>query len=311
MNCLVTGGAGFIGSHLCDRLITEGHSVICVDNLITGSVTNIAHLIRNPSFSYLEKDCSQPIILTSPVDLIFHLASPASPPKYQQFPIETLLVNTNGVYYLLELARKTRARFIFASTSEVYGDPQKHPQTEDYWGNVNSTGERSCYDESKRAGEAYVATYVRKFEVDARIVRIFNTYGPRMDIDDGRVVTNFIKQILEGSLLTINGDGSQTRSFCYVSDMVEGIFRMGKVEGLKGEVVNLGNEDERTILELAELIKKIANYKGELKFQDLPSDDPTRRRPDITKARTLLNWEPKVDLMTGLKSTLEYFQKNK
>ncbi len=309
MKCLVTGGAGFIGSHLCERLLDEGHEVICVDNLLTGSEKNISHFKHKAEFSFVKHDCSLPLGIETKVDLIFHLASPASPPKYQQYPIETMLVNTNGTYHLLELARKNNARFVFASTSEVYGDPLTHPQTEEYWGNVNPVGERSCYDESKRAGETYVAIFVHKFALDARIIRIFNTYGPRMDIDDGRVVTNFIKQILTEKPLTINGSGQQTRSFCYVSDMVEGLIQVGTRDGLNGEIINLGSTDERTVLELAQLIQKIAEYKGELKYQDLPSDDPVRRRPDITRAEKLLDWRPMISLNAGLKTTLEYFRK--
>lgn len=308
MKCIVTGGAGFIGSHLCDYLLNLGHTVLCVDNLLTGSKKNISHLLSKPGFTFVLHDCSTPLSPDTQVDLLYHLASPASPPKYQKYPLETMLVNTNGTYHLLELARKNSARFVFASTSEVYGDPLVHPQPEEYWGNVNPVGERSCYDESKRAGEAYVYAYVRKYALDTRIVRIFNTYGPRMDIDDGRVVTNFIKQILTLKPLTINGDGQQTRSFCYVTDMVSGLIKIGALDGLKGEVINLGSIDERTIRQLAELISNIAAYRGELKYQDLPVDDPVRRRPDITKAKKLLDWSPVVSLEDGLKMTLDYFR---
>lgn len=308
MKCLVTGGAGFIGSHLCDRLVTEGHEVICVDNLLTGKEENIAHLKTNSHFSFIKLDCIQPIPSVSQIDIIFHLASPASPPKYQQYPVETLLVNTVGTYHLLEMANRLGSVFVFASTSEVYGDPVEHPQKEMYWGHVNPTGERSCYDEGKRAGEAFVMSYVRKYGVDGRIIRIFNTYGPRMDIDDGRVITNFIKQIITDKSLTINGDGQQTRSFCYVSDLVEGIVQVAKTLALQGEVINLGNPEELTILELASLIKDISHYNGELAYKDLPSDDPARRRPDISRAKKLLGWEPLVSLREGLQKTLKFYQ---
>ena len=307
MKCLVTGGAGFIGSHLCDRLITEGHEVVCVDNLITGNKDNISQLISNAHFEFLESDCTQNLDTSFKAEAIFHLASPASPPKYQQYPIETLLVNTLGTKQLLDLARQWGARMLFASTSEVYGDPLEHPQKETYWGNVNPNGPRSCYDEGKRAGEAFVASYVRKFGVDCRVVRIFNTFGPRMDIDDGRVVTNFIKQILTQQALTIYGDGLQTRSFCYVSDLVSGLIAALQI-GIKGEVYNLGNPEEKSILEFAQFIKEITNYHGEFVHVDLPQDDPQMRQPDITKAKTTLKWEPQVSLTEGLQKTIAYFK---
>lgn len=308
MKSLVTGGAGFIGSHLCDRLLTEGHDVVCADNLITGSKKNIAHLFKNPHFTFVEHDCIQPLSRQKELKAIFHFASPASPPKYQQYPIETLLVNTAGTYNLLELARAQHAVFIFASTSEAYGDPEEHPQKETYVGHVNPVGARACYDEAKRAGEAFVSSYVRKFGLDGRIIRIFNTYGPRMDIDDGRVVTNFIKQILTRQPLTINGEGTQTRSFCYIDDLVTGIVAVFNTVALKGEVVNLGNPEEMTIVELANILKSMTQYTGELKYQNLPSDDPARRRPDITKAKQLLNWQPTISLEEGLRKTLEHFK---
>lgn len=310
MKCLVTGGAGFIGSHLCDRLIVEGHDVVCVDNLITGNEENITQLKTNPHFSFVKFDCSNPLPNQFDVNLIFHLASPASPPKYQQYPIETLLVNTIGTHHLLDLAKKQGSIFVYASTSEVYGDPEEHPQKETYWGHVNPTGERACYDEGKRAGEAFVMTYVRKFGVDGRIIRIFNTYGPRMDIDDGRVITNFIKQIINDKPLTINGDGQQTRSFCYVSDLVEGIVQVAKTPALQGEVINLGNPEELTILELVSLIKDISHYNGEVAYKDLPSDDPVRRRPDISRAKDRLGWEPHISLRKGLLKTLKFYQEH-
>ena len=307
MRCLVTGGAGFIGSHLCDELIRLEHEVVCIDNLITGNKDNIAHLLTHPHFTFLEKDCVKELALSQKVDFIFHLASPASPPKYQEFSLETMLVNTLGTYYLLELAKTDQIPLIFASTSEVYGDPAEHPQKETYWGHVNPTGIRSCYDEGKRAGEALVMIYVRKYGVDGRIIRIFNTYGPRMDIDDGRVVTNFIKAIKTRTSLTVNGDGKQTRSFCYVSDLVSGIIKVFTSSQVKGEVINLGNQNEMTVLELAKTLKKLTAYQGAIEFQSLPPDDPSRRRPDISKAISLLRWEPLVNLEDGLKKTIDYF----
>lgn len=312
MKCLVTGGAGFIGSHLCDRLIELGHGVLCVDNLLTGKKENIAHLFSQPRFTFLEHDCIKPLPdSTAATQVIFHFASPASPPKYQEFPVETLLVNSIGTYHLLESAKKWQARFVFASTSEVYGDPLEHPQKETYFGNVNPVGPRSCYDEAKRVGETFVATYVRKFQLDATTVRIFNTYGPRMDIGDGRVVTNFIKQILELRPITIQGKGTQTRSFCYISDLVDGIIKIAFAQNLQGQVINLGNSYEMTILELAEILKKLTGFTGSYKYTDLPEDDPERRKPDITKARQLLGWEPKITLEEGLVKTLGYFQGKK
>lgn len=307
MKCLVTGGAGFIGSHLCDRLLAEGHQVVCIDNLVTGNKKNISHLTANPSFSFTQFDCVRPFKEYKGIGAIFHLASPASPPKYQKFPIETLLVNSVGTYNLLEIARTQRSIFIFASTSEVYGDPREHPQRESYFGYVNPVGTRACYDEAKRAGEAFVTSYNRKYGLDGRIIRIFNTYGPRMDIDDGRVVTNFIRQILARQPLTIYGRGMQTRSFCYIDDLVTGILAVFHSEKMKGEVVNLGNPEEMTVLTLARRIMKMTQYAGELKFLELPADDPVRRRPDISKAKQLLNWEPEVGLEEGLEKTLKYF----
>lgn len=311
MKCLVTGGAGFIGSHLCDWLIAEGHEVACVDNLLTGSKKNIAHLLKHPGFTFRESDCSRPLSADLRADVIYHFASPASPPKYQQFALETLLVNSVGTYYLLEKARQWKAKFIFASTSEVYGDPEVHPQKETYWGHVNPVGIRACYDEGKRVGEAFVVTYYRKFGLDTRIIRIFNTYGPRMDIDDGRVVTNFIKQILEKKPLTIYGQGTQTRSFCYISDLIEGIVLFTNNNACSGEIINLGNPQEQTILEFARALKDLTAYKGELVHSDLPGDDPQRRQPDITKARDLLGWVPKISLTAGLELTLEYFKNHR
>ncbi len=309
MKCLVTGAAGFIGSHLCEELLKQNAEVTAVDNLLTGSRRNLDSFKHHPQFTFIQRDVSQPLDHIS-TEVIFHLASPASPPKYMEYPVETLLVNTVGTYQLLELARKCNAKLIYASTSEVYGDPEEHPQREDYWGHVNPVGPRSCYDEAKRAGEAYVATYVRKYGVDGRIVRIFNTYGPRMDIDDGRVVTNFIKQIKTGEPLTIHGNGSQTRSFCYVSDLVAGLVKVIQVDAMKGQVVNLGNDTEITVTDLANRLKQLTHYRGELAFKELPEDDPQRRRPDLTKAKQILHWQPHVTLGEGLRETLRYFGVN-
>ncbi len=310
MKCLITGGAGFIGSYLCEHLLAQGHEVICVDNFITGFKKNLRHLRLNSKFHFMEFDCSKPLALREKVELIFHFASPASPPKYQQFPLETLLVNSLGTYNLVELAKQNNASFIFASTSEIYGDPQEHPQRETYWGNVNPTGERSCYDESKRLGESIVMTNVRKFGLDGRIIRIFNTYGPRMDINDGRVITNFIQEILNNKPITINGDGNQTRSFCYITDLVKGILLIGLTEDLKGEVFNLGNETEITILSLAQKVQNLTNNHGNIQYNSMPQDDPARRRPDITKIKNRLHWEPEVSLDQGLINTIEYFKTN-
>lgn len=319
--CLVTGGAGFIGSHLCDRLLDLGYEVICLDNLITGNLKNISHLKQNPRFKFLKIDVTnlsefKPKLGKSafPPQAIFHLASPASPNKesplsYLKFPIETLLVNSCGTYNLLELAKKEGAKFLYASSSEIYGDPKEHPQKETYWGNVNPHGVRSCYDEGKRFGEAIVMAYVRKFNLDSRIVRIFNTFGPRMDKDDGRAVVNFINQAIEGKPLTIYGDGSQTRSFCFVSDLVEGLILSMFKQNSKGKVFNLGNPEEYTILEFAKIIKELTRAKSEIVFKDLPSDDPKHRCPDITRAKTILGWQPKVSLREGLLKTIEYFRK--
>jgi nucleoside-diphosphate-sugar epimerase len=309
MKCLVTGGAGFIGSHLCDRLIAEGNHVVCIDNFSTGKRENVTHLLKNSRFELVEADCSQPVDSNIKAEFIFHFASPASPPKYQALAIETLLVNTMGTYYLLERAREWEARILFASTSEVYGDPQEHPQKETYWGNVNPNGPRSCYDESKRAGEAFMAAYNRQYGIDARMIRIFNTYGPRMDIDDGRVVTNFIQQMFNKKPITIYGDGKQTRSFCYVSDLIEGIMKVVQLPTAGGEVFNLGNPHEQTVVSFAEAIAHILQMSPVYEYQPLPEDDPLRRQPDISKAITILGWEPKISLEEGLRETINYFRK--
>ena len=303
---MVTGGAGFIGSHLCDRLLGAGLSVLCVDNLSTGTRRNVEHLSSHPDFRFLQHDVTEP--LEAQADLVFHLASPASPKGYGDLPLETALVNTVGTYQLLDLARGNGARFLLTSTSEVYGEPQVHPQPEEYWGNVNPLGPRACYDESKRFGETISLIYVRELGLDARIVRLFNTYGPRMDPDDGRIVPNFISQSLAQQPLTVYGDGSQTRSLCYVDDVVDGLMRVMWEENLAGEVFNLGNPVEHTVLEYAHLIRDLCGGRSEIVFQDLPEDDPTRRRPDIAKARRVLGWEPSVDLREGLGRTIDWFR---
>lgn len=308
MKCIVTGGAGFIGSHLCDQLVAQQHKVLCVDNLITGYKTNIAHLVGNPLFQFLEYDCIKPLPENTHADFIYHLASPASPSKYQLYPIETLLVNSIGTYHLLELAKRTNARFVYASSSEIYGDPLQHPQKETYWGNVNPIGQRSCYDEGKRVGETLVSTYARQFDMDTYIIRIFNTYGPRMDANDGRVVSNFIRQAINKQPLTIYGDGSQTRSLCYISDLVDGIIKITKSNKLVGQAVNLGNDHELTIKKLAQIIVKIAKVSNELSYDTLPKDDPKKRKPDLSKVKKATGWKPKVSLETGLKKTLDYFR---
>jgi len=311
-NIIITGGAGLIGSHLCESLLNQGHIITCIDNFITGRKQNIAHLFSNSNFTFIEADVSQPPtsyqLPAINYQLIFHLASPASPLGYSQNPIATYQVNAWGTHYMCELARQHNARILYSSTSEVYGDPLQHPQTEIYWGNVNPNGPRSCYDESKRFGEMVCMTFFRKFKLDTRIVRIFNTYGPRNDPQDGRVVPNFIMQALKNEPLTIYGDGKQTRSFCYVSDLVMGIEKMMFTENLTGEVINLGNPNEFTVLELAQMVIKLIGSKSEISYQDLPPDDPRQRKPDISKAKQLLNWEPTIALEEGLKPTIEYFK---
>ncbi len=307
MKVLVTGGAGFIGSHLCARLLAEGHEVVCVDNLLTGRRENIAALLAAPRFTFLEHDVTSPLAVEA--EAIFHLASPASPPGYLAHPVETALVNSLGTYQLLELARQQGARFLLASTSEVYGDPLVHPQPETYWGNVNPIGPRACYDESKRFAEMLTMVYVRRFDLDARIVRIFNCYGPHSDPNDGRLVPNFITQALRGEPITVYGTGQQTRSLCYVSDLVEGLVRALFTPGTKGRVYNLGNPDEHTVLEYAQLIKRLCQSDSPIVFRPLPTeDDPRRRCPDITRARTELGWEPRVGLVEGLTLTIAWFR---
>jgi nucleoside-diphosphate-sugar epimerase len=304
---IVTGGAGFIGSHLCARLLADGHQVTCVDNLITGKTDNIAALHQQPNFDYRQQDVIQPF--DAQAEAIFHLASPASPPGYLKNPVETALVNSVGTYNMLELARRNNASFLFASTSEAYGDPHVHPQDEEYWGNVNPNGVRSCYDESKRFGESMTMTFVRQFNLDARIIRIFNSYGPHSDPRDGRIVPNFITQALLGETITVYGDGKQTRSLCFVSDLVEGIVRAMWQPNTQGRVYNLGNPDERTVLEFAEHIKKLTRSNAPIEFRPfISADDPQRRCPVITRARNELGWEPRVPLDEGLAITIQWFR---
>jgi nucleoside-diphosphate-sugar epimerase len=310
MRVLITGGAGFIGSHLTDRLLERGDQVVVLDNLVTGRDLNLAHLADHPGLTVLHRDLSQPGWdegLDGRFDAVFHLASPASPVGYAQHPIETLLANSVGTHHALDRALRDSARIFIASTSEVYGEPLVHPQREDYWGNVNPNGPRACYDEGKRFGEALAMEYVRQYRVDLRIARIFNTYGPRSKPDDGRVVPNFCVQALRNDPITIYGDGRQTRSFCYVSDLVAGFVKMIDTDGLAGEVINLGNPVEITVRQLAEEIIDLAGSSSEIVHKPLPTDDPTRRQPDIGKARRLLDWEPRVSLRDGLRSTLAYF----
>ncbi len=305
MRALVTGGAGFLGSHLCDLLLAKGYEVVCVDNLITGNTQNIAH-IKSEKFSYINHDVTKPLYLEEKIDFLYHLASPASPIDYLELPIQTLKVGALGTHNMLGLAKEKRARFLLASTSEIYGDPLVNPQTEEYWGNVNPIGPRGVYDEAKRFAEAMTMAYHRYHKLDTRIVRIFNTFGTRMRLNDGRVVPNFIGQALRGEDLTVYGDGSQTRSFCYVSDEIEGIYRLMMSD--YAMPVNIGNPEEHTILEFARIILRITGKSSKIAFKPLPVDDPKQRRPDITKARELLGWEPKVSLERGLKETIKYFK---
>ncbi|CAG0989259.1 UDP-glucuronate decarboxylase [Geobacteraceae bacterium] len=304
MRVLVTGGAGFIGSHLCARLMNDGHEVLCLDNFFTGSKNNILALLGNPRFELIRHDITEPILLE--VDQIYHLACPASPVHYQYNPVKTIKTSVMGTINMLGLAKRVRAPILLASTSEIYGDPQVHPQPETYWGNVNPIGIRSCYDEGKRVAETLMMDYHRQNGVDIRIVRIFNTFGPRMAEHDGRVVSNFIVQALKGEDITVYGDGSQTRSFCYVSDLVEGLVRMMSCNGFIGPV-NLGNPVETTIIEFARRIIALTGSHSQIVYKPLPSDDPQQRQPDITLARTTLGWEPLVPLEAGLKKTVDYF----
>ena len=305
MRILVTGGAGFLGSHLCDRLLAEGHHVIAMDNLLTGNTDNIAHLAGNKRFSFIEHDVTNYIYIKDHLDAILHFASPASPVDYLELPIQTLKVGSLGTHNALGLALAKGARLLLASTSEVYGDPQVHPQTEDYWGHVNPIGPRGVYDEAKRFAEAMVMAYHRSHGVDTRIVRIFNTYGPRMRLNDGRVVPNFIGQALRGEPLTVYGDGSQTRSFCFVSDLIEGIYRLLMSDEV--EPVNIGNPTETTILEFAQKINELTKNKAGIAIRPLPTDDPKQRQPNIGKAQRLLGWQPKVNLDQGMTETITWF----
>lgn len=302
---LVTGAAGFLGSHLCERLLAEGHEVIAMDNLLTGNIDNIAHLYDREQFKYIKRNVAEYIYCPGPLDYVFHFASPASPIDYLEFPIPTLKVGALGTHNALGLARSKNAKFILASTSEVYGDPLEHPQKEDYWGNVNPIGPRGVYDEAKRFAEALTMAYHRSHGLATYIVRIFNTYGPRMRLRDGRVVPAFIGQALRGEDLTVFGDGKQTRSFCYVSDLIEGIYRLSQSD--YHLPVNIGNPTELTVLQFAEEILKLTGSKSKITFKPLPVDDPRQRRPDISLAKRVLGWEPRVPLSEGLKKTIEYF----
>lgn len=303
---VVTGGSGFLGSHICDRLIKEGFSVICIDNLLTGSIGNIEHLYSNPEFTFINHDVTYYIHITVDVDYILHFASPASPLDYQQLPIETLKVGSMGTLNALGLAKKKGARFLLASTSEVYGDPLSHPQKEDYWGNVNPVGPRGVYDEAKRFAEALTMAYNRTHNISTCIARIFNTYGPRMRINDGRAIPAFFTQTINNQPVTIFGDGSQTRSFIYIDDQVEGIFKLLMSDVV--EPVNIGNPEEISVIKMAQEIISLTNSSSKIVFKDLPVDDPRVRQPDITRAKTLLDWQPAIPLQEGLKLTFEYFK---
>ena len=302
---MVTGGAGFIGSNLCERLLNDGHHVLCLDNLYTGSIQNIKHLFSNPKFKFMNHDIITPLYMPFKIDQIYNLACPASPPKYQQDPIYTLRVNFQGVLNLLELARNHKATILQSSTSEVYGEPEVSPQYETYRGNVNTIGIRSCYDEGKRIAETLMMDYHKQHNVDIRIVRIFNTYGPRMDKYDGRVVSNFINQAIHDEDITLYGNGGQTRSFCYIEDLLNGLIRL--MDSTYTQPMNIGNPYEISVAELAKIIIRLTNSKSSIVYQPLPSDDPTNRRPDITRAREVLQWEPTYDLEAGIVKTIEYF----
>lgn len=306
MRIVISGAAGFIGSHMCDRLVEDGHTVTGLDNLLTGSERNVSHLRNHPGFEFLRHDVTQPLALEGGIDAVIHMASAASPKDYLEHPIETLEAGSAGTRQMLEIARIHNATFLLTSTSECYGDPLTHPQVETYWGNVNPVGPRSCYDESKRFAEAMTMAYHRTYKLRTNIVRIFNTYGPRMKLDDGRVVPAFLDQALRGEPITVFGDGSQTRSFCYVSDMVEGLCRL--MQSDERYPVNLGNPQELSILEFAERIRRLTGSRSTIVYRPLPQDDPKQRCPDISKARRILSWEPKVSLEDGLRRTIEYFR---
>ncbi len=307
MKIVVTGGAGFIGSHLCARLLQEGHNVLCVDTMLTGSQKNIAALHNHPQFTFLQHDVTQPFPFPFEAGAIFHLASPASPVGYMEHPLETILVNSQGTYQMLEQARRQNAMFLMTSTSEVYGDPLVHPQPEDYWGNVNPVGPRACYDESKRLGETLTMEYYRQYQTNIRIVRIFNTYGPNSQFNDGRMIPNFITQALQNQPLTIYGDGGITRSICYVSDLIEGLVLAMFRPYTTGEVFNLGSTEEHTVLDFAHTIIRLCNSSSSIIFEPNRIDDPERRRPDISKAQRVLGWQPEVHLEDGLQRTIEWF----
>ena len=307
MRILVTGGSGFLGSHLCEKYLDAGHDVIAVDNFFTGHRENVKHLLDNHNFELIRHDVTMPLFVE--VDLVVNMACPASPVHYQKFPVQTLKTSVLGAINMLGLAKRTGARIFQASTSEVYGDPLQSPQTEEYWGNVNPIGIRSCYDEGKRATESLFFDYQRQFGIDIRVARIFNTYGPRMAANDGRVVSNFIVQALRGEPLTIYGDGSQTRSFCYVDDLIEGIFRLTMKDDVPLGPINLGNPNEFTMLELAEMVIKQTNSTSKITSLPLPSDDPKQRKPDISKASEILEWAPKIEIQEGLNKTIQYFEK--
>jgi UDP-glucuronate decarboxylase len=304
---LVTGGAGFLGSHLCDALIKEGHDVLCVDNFFTGNKDNVSHLLSNPKFELLRHDVTFPLYVE--VDQIYNLACPASPIHYQHDPVQTTKTSVHGAINMLGLAKRLNARILQASTSEVYGDPEVHPQTEDYWGRVNPIGIRSCYDEGKRCAETLFFDYYRQHQLEIKVMRIFNTYGPRMHPNDGRVVSNFILQALKNKSITIYGDGSQTRSFCYVDDLIGGMIKLMESDKAVTGPINIGNPNEFTMIELAELVLKLTSSKSKLIYKDLPEDDPKQRQPNISLAKAKLDWEPKVKLEDGLKETIVYFRK--
>jgi len=306
LKIVITGGAGFIGSNLCARLINEEHNVLCVDNLLTGSTHNIEALLNHPRFTFIQHDVTQTFPFEA--DAIFHMASPASPVGYMDHPIETILVNSQGTYQMLEAAKKQHAMFLISSTSEIYGDPLVHPQREDYWGNVNPIGPRACYDESKRLGETLTMEYYRQFQVNARIVRIFNTYGPNSQVNDGRMIPNFITQALKNEPLTIYGDGTKTRSICYVSDLVDGLIRAMFQPKTAGEVFNLGNPEEHTVLEFAKTIIRLCDASSPIVYESSRIDDPERRRPNISKAQQILGWHVTVDMKDGLQRTIEWFR---
>ncbi|MBF0485541.1 MAG: SDR family oxidoreductase [Candidatus Omnitrophica bacterium] len=305
---LMSGGAGFLPSHMCDQLMEQGHRIFCVDNFITGKKTNIAHLLKDKNFTLIKQDVSRPFKIPGKIDYVMHCASPASPVDYLNHPVETLLVGSQGTHHMLEIAKAKKAVFLLTSTSEVYGDPKEHPQKETYWGNVNPIGPRSVYDEAKRYAEAVTFAYRRTFKVDTKVVRIFNTYGPRMNLHDGRVVPNFIYQALKGLPLTIYGDGKQTRSFCYVDDEAKGILRL-MFSNLSGPV-NIGNPGEFTIIEFAKIVLELTGSRSKFVYEPFPQDDPKQRKPDISIARAKLGWEPKVSLREGLAKTIEWFKEN-